>query len=74
MVAERMKIHNEGHEWEMMEINSRWAQWTIESAGVGGDVVIECCEDNSTSYLSLTQDELKQVIAFLQKQIKTITI
>lgn len=74
MTTERIKIHNEGQEWEMMEINSRWAQWTIESAGVEGDVTIECFEDNNTSHLSLSQDELKQVIAFLQKQVKTITI
>jgi hypothetical protein len=73
MTSERIKIHNEGCEFEMLEINTKWEQWTIDSAGVGGDVVIECySRQDGAFYLSLSQDELIQVVSFLQKQIKQI--
>ena len=70
MTEERLKIRNEGQEWERFEIKGRWAEWTIETAGVGGDVSIDCDTDEGNSHLSLSQDELKQVITFLQKQVK----
>jgi hypothetical protein len=70
MTADRIKIHNEGQDYEMFEINGKWAQWSIDSVNKNGDVFIEFCDDNNVSTLALSQGELKQVIEFLQKQLK----
>jgi hypothetical protein len=70
MIGDRIKIHNEGQKYEMFEINGKWAQWSIDSVNKNGDVFIECCDGNNVSTLALSQNELKQVLEFLQKQFK----
>ena len=55
-------------EWNSLEINQKWSQWNINSCG-DGDVEIECCADNNNVHLFLNQDELKQVIEFLQSKV-----
>jgi len=56
--------------WEQIKIVGRWATWTIDSVDHQGDVDISCEENDDERSLFLSQDELKEVIAFLQKQIK----
>lgn len=56
-------------EWNRLEVNNKYDQWTISSCS-NGDIEIECF--NSTDggkYLFLNQEELKQVIEFLQSRI-----
>jgi len=67
----KMITVNEGTDWEMLQMEGKWATWTIDPADRDGDVEIMCEDKTSGSNsLSLTQDELKLVIAFLQKQVK----
>lgn len=69
----KMTTVNEGTDWEMLQMTGKWATWTIDKIDRDGDVEI-MCEPSDTSSTSnslfLTQDELKLVIAFLQKQVK----
>jgi hypothetical protein len=63
----------EGTNWETLKIESKWATWTIDKMDGDGDVEIMCDSSDRFSTpnsLFLTQDELKLVIAFLQKQVK----
>jgi hypothetical protein len=74
MTQPKMTIINEGTDWEMLKMEGKWATWTIDKMDKDGDVEI-MCEDpsgafSSSNSLFLTQDELKLVIAFLQKQVK----
>ena len=67
----KMITVNEGTDWEMLQMEGKWTTWTIDSADRDGDVEIMCEDKTSDSNsLFLTQDELKLVIAFLQKQVK----
>jgi hypothetical protein len=70
MTQPKMTIINEGTDWEMLKMEGKWATWTIDKMDRDGDVEI-MCEDATTgsNSLFLTQDELKLVIAFLQKQV-----
>jgi hypothetical protein len=56
---------------EQLTIACKWSTWTIDSADPKGIVDITCDDDNNHHHcLFLSQDELKEVIAFLQRQIK----
>jgi hypothetical protein len=55
-------------ERDKIEIKRYWADWTIE--GCLDDVEIHCSNDNGSNSLFLNQDELKQVIEFLQSKVK----
>ena len=70
MTETKIEIISEGTEWESIKIKRKWEAWTIDSADKDGDVEIACEGADGTAMLFLSQDELKQVIAFLQKQIK----
>lgn len=70
MTQSRIRMRGNPEVWEQLEIVGRWSTWTIDSVGHQGDVDISCEEGNDTHSLFLSQDELKEVIAFLQKQIK----
>jgi len=71
MTQPKMTIINEGTDWEMLQMEGMWATWTIDKMDRDGDVEIMCEDKTSGSNsLFLTQDELKLVIAFLQKQVK----
>lgn len=72
MTEERFKITKfEDHpEWDHITIKDRWDEWTIDSNN--GDVEISnFSEENGTKSLFLNQDELKQLIQFLQSKIIT---
>ena len=56
-------------DWNSMSIQGKWSTWNIDSYP-DGDVEIECDNSNGSEHLILNQDELKQVIKFLQSKIK----
>jgi len=56
-------------DWDRIDIKYRWSEWTIDGC-LDGDVEIHCCHDNEACSLFLNQDELKQVIEFLQSKVK----
>lgn len=61
----------EGGEYESLMIRGKWDKWNIESADRGGDVEISVDGDDGWSkYLIVSQEELKVLVEFLQKQIK----
>jgi len=65
-----LKTYEDLPEWNSMEIKNPWSTWVIDSYPEGA-VEIRCY-DNVTSpkVVILNQDELKQVIAFLQTKVK----
>ena len=70
MTKIKSKIYKSISEWNSMEIKQTWSTWNI-SSHPDGDVEIECyTDDNRTEVLILNQDELRQVIAFLQTKLK----
>jgi hypothetical protein len=56
-------------EWDRINIKQKWSEWIIEGC-LDGDVEIHCSTDDSSNSLFLNQDELKQVIEFLQSKVK----
>ena len=71
MINERIKItkYENNPEWDSLEVKGKWTNWGITSYS-NGDVKIKCCSDsNGSEYLILNQDELKQVIEFLQSKV-----
>ena len=71
MTDERIQIikYKNNPEWNVLEINTKNTQWSI-SSHLDGDVDIECYNFNTYgSVLILNQDELKQVIEFLQSKV-----
>jgi len=71
MAQERIKInkYESNPEWDNLEINDKGEEWTISSHS-DGDVEIECFDTDGHRYLFLNQDELKQVIEFLQSKVR----
>ena len=72
MVQERFKVtkYKDKPEWDRLEVNNNYDQWTFMSHS-DGDVEIECYDSSlGSKYLFLDQDELKQVIEFLQSKVK----
>lgn len=66
----KIQILHEGHEqWEALHIEQKWDTWEI-SQHSDGDVEIRCEDDEGSKTLFLTQEELKQVIKFLQSKVK----
>ena len=72
MTQSRVQITDMGDPaWgEQLTIVGKYSTWTIDSADPQGSVDITCDEDYTNHYLYLSQDELKEVIEFLQKQVK----
>jgi len=64
-----IKIFSEGEAWETLHIRRKWQSWEIQQCH-DGDVEISCEGTEGTNSLFLSQDELKQVIAFLQSKVK----
>lgn len=65
-----VELLNEGTDWESIQIKRKWEVWTIDLADKDQDVAISCEGSDSTAILYLSQEELKEVVAFLQRQIK----
>jgi hypothetical protein len=65
-----MRILHEGTEYEMIEANTKYEEWTID-VDFEGDLCIECSPrgDDQNRALRLNKDEIKQLIAFLQRQV-----
>jgi hypothetical protein len=69
-MSNEIQILNQGESYETLHIRRRWSTWEIQQ-DYAGDVEISCEESGAcAAHLSLSQDELKQVIAFLQSKIK----
>lgn len=71
MQEERFKVNKyEDHpEWDRIDIKQKWSEWTIDG-GLDGDVEISCyTNDGGTHSLFVNQDELKQLIEFLQSKV-----
>lgn len=60
----------EGGEYEFLMIRGKWDEWNIQSADSSGDVEISVDGDDGSKYLIVSQEELKVLVEFLQKQIK----
>jgi hypothetical protein len=55
-------------QWDTMEIKQKHSDWSICSHG-DGDVEIECTTSDGSNHLFLSQDELKQLIQFLNEKV-----
>jgi hypothetical protein len=56
-------------EWDRIDVKTKWADWTIESSSTD-HVSIACDTGNGDENLILNQEELKQLIEFLQSKVK----
>ena len=65
----KFKVQNKGTEFESLEISNRSSYLEISSKDRDGDVSIEY-GNKYDSPLWLNQEELKTLIAFLQRQVK----
>jgi hypothetical protein len=71
MQEERFKItkyENNPH-WDRIDIKQKWSEWIIEGH-LDGDVEFSCYTDDGNNSLFVNQDELKQLIEFLQSKVK----
>jgi hypothetical protein len=69
MSKERFEVtkYEDHPEWDRINIKYKWSEWCIESCK-DGDISIECLTDDGSSTLFLNQDEVKQLIEFLQEK------
>ncbi len=65
----RCQIDHKGTEWESMTINGKWATWDISI--FGDEVEIQCSTPQTSATLFLSQGDLKQLVEFLQRKIKS---
>ena len=69
-MTNQIQILNQGESYETLHIRRRWSIWEIQQDH-DGDVEISCEESGAcAAHLMLSQDELKQVIEFLQSKVK----
>lgn len=72
MTQERITVtkYENKPEWDRLEIKGKWEEWTISGCS-GNSIEIEGREvqNNNFIHLYLNQDELKQVIEFLQSKV-----
>jgi hypothetical protein len=55
-------------EWNRIDVKQKWSEWIIEGC-LDGDVEFSCHTDDGGTYsLFVNQDELKQLIEFLQEK------
>lgn len=69
---ERFKVtkYEDHPEWDRIDIKQKWSEWTIDGC-MDGDVEISCSTDAGGSHsLFVNQDELKQLIEFLQSKVQ----
>lgn len=69
MSNERFEVtkYEDHPEWDRIDIKKKWSEWCIECCK-DGDISIECRIDDNTNTLFLNQDEVKQLIEFLQEK------
>ena len=70
MQEERFKVtkYEDHPDWDRIDIKQKYSEWTIDGCH-DGDVEIHCSSDNSSYSLFVNQDELKQLIEFLQSKV-----
>jgi len=68
-MTNQIQIFNEGEPWETLRIHRKWETWEIEQC-TDSDIEITCEGTDGRTTLFLSQDELKEVIAFLQSKVK----
>jgi len=61
--------YEDNPERDRIKVKTYWADWTIEGY-LDGEVGITCNIGRGDETLFLNQDELKQVIEFLQSKVK----
>ena len=66
----RFERLNEDKEHENLVLENKQDEWYISSAASDGEVEILVSSRTGSKYLNLSQDELKVLVEFLQKQIK----
>ncbi len=71
MQEERFKItkYENNPEWDRIDIKQKWSEWSIESH-LGEEVIVTCSPNDGENHLFLNQEELKQVIEFLQSKVR----
>ena len=71
MQEERFTVtkYEDRPEWDRIDIKQKWSDWTIDGCH-DGDVEIACHTNDSGAHsLFINQDELKQLIEFLQSKV-----
>ena len=66
----RFERLNEDKGYENLVLENKQDEWYISSAASDGEVEILVSSRTGSKYLNLSQDELKVLVEFLQKQIK----
>jgi hypothetical protein len=71
MSTERLKVtkYENTPEWNSLTVTQKWSTWTMDES-FDGDVELCCSSSEGDTSLFLNQDELKQVIEFLQSKVK----
>lgn len=71
MQEERFKItkYENNPEWDRIDIKQKWSEWSIESH-LDEEVIVTCSTNDGENHLFLNQEELKQLIEFLQSKVK----
>jgi hypothetical protein len=65
----QIQIFHEGKPWECLRIQTKWETWEIGQC-TDSDIEITCEGTDGITTLFLSQDELKEVVAFLQSKVK----
>lgn len=70
MQEERFTVtkYEDRPEWDRIDIKQKYSEWTIDGCH-DGDVEIHCSSDDNSYSLFVNQDELKQLIEFLQSKV-----
>lgn len=70
MQEERFKVtkYEDHPDWDRIDIKQKWSDWTIDGCH-DGDVEISCHTNDNSYSLFVNQDELKQLIEFLQSKV-----
>ena len=64
-------IHEHAPQYNEIEFKGKWVTMTVSSADLGGDVEINISESGyDDQYVFLNQENIKQLITHLQKQLK----
>ena len=57
-------------DYTSIEFKGKWVSMEVTSADKSGDVEIRITEDGDEKYIFINQENLKQLITHLQKQVK----
>ena len=71
MTEKRAKLEFEGTDWQSFEIKGKWTTFSVGSVDKDGDVEICMEESQDSHYVFIGQEDIKTLIAHLQKQVKS---